>query len=121
MNRLVFILLALCVLCSGCVSPDPFSAQARFNLDTRKEPDGSILVLDTPGNWRAISAGIREEVRREASGMDPPATVGSWSEYWRSGFSTLRSSQEHPERYFALVLNLRRMSELPDLPKEAIE
>jgi hypothetical protein len=120
MKRLFISLLALSAVCAGCVSPDPFSAEAQWNLDKRKEADGTLLVLDTPGNWRAISSAIRAEVRREASGMDPPGNVTSWTQYWRSGFSRLRKNQEHPERYFALVLDLRRMSDLPDLPREAI-
>lgn len=120
MKRPFALMFALCLLAAGCREPDTFSAEARANLDTRREADGSVLVLDTRGNWRFFSSAIGAEVNREAQGLRPPGTAGSWTEYWRAGFSELRASQEHPERYFALALDLRRRSGLPDLPKESI-
>ena len=114
-------LAALCVFFAGCLPPDPFSAQAQASLDTRTEPDGRVLVLDSRSNWRFYSSSIGGQVEREAQGLPPPGGAGSWAAYWRMGISRIRSSQEHPERYFALVVDLRRRHELPDLPREALE
>ena len=114
-------LAALCLICAGCLPPDPFSADALRNLDTRTEPDGRVLVLDSRANWRFFSSAIGAQVEQEAKGLPPPGNIGSWTAYWRLGISKLRTGQEHPEKYFALVLDLRRRYELPDLPREAIE
>ena len=119
MKPTLLLLLALCLVCAGCLPPDPFSAEALRNLDTRHEPDGRVLVLDTKANWRFFSSAIGAQVENEAKGLQPPGSTGTWPDYWRMGISKIRTSQEHPERYFALVLDLRRRYELPDLPKEA--
>jgi len=121
MNRPIVLILALCLALTGCIEPDPFSVEARSHLDTRSEANGRVTVLDTGGNWRFLSSAIGAEVKREAQGLPPPGATGSWSDYWRAGFSELRANQEHPEKYFALVLDLRRHSSLPDLPKESIQ
>jgi hypothetical protein len=120
MKRHLIPLLALCLVCAGCVPPDPFSAEAQRNLDMRTEPDGRILILDSSANWRFFKSAISGQVENEAKGLQPPGGSGSWAAYWRTGISKIRTSQEHPERYFALVLGLRRRYELPDLPREAI-
>jgi hypothetical protein len=114
-------LAALCLICAGCLPPDPFSADAQGTLDKRTEPDGRVLVLDSRANWRFYSSAIGAQVEQEAKGQPPPGSIGSWTAYWRMGISKIRSTQEHPEKYFALVLDLRRRYELPDLPREAIE
>jgi hypothetical protein len=114
-------LAALCLICAGCLPPDPFSADAQRSLDTRTESDGRVVVLDSRANWRFYSSAIGAQVEQEAKGLPPPGSLGSWTAYWRMGIARIRSNQEHPERYFALVLDLRRQHELPDLPRDAIE
>jgi hypothetical protein len=116
--RLAF---ALCVLASGCTGPEVPLSWNQGNLDTRDQGDGTVLILDTHRNWRLLSSTVEAEVKREAAGFLPPGNSGSWRDFWSRDFSEIRSLQEHPEKYFAMILNVRRRAGLPDLPKTTFE
>ncbi len=105
----------------GCATaPDPFPIWKTWGLDLSRQADGSVTVPDTPGNWKRLSALFTEEVKREAAGLPPTGGYTTWPDFWHRSFSEIRQSHEHPERYFALILNLRREQSLPDLPRAAI-
>jgi hypothetical protein len=112
----------VCILAAGCNAPAVYHPWTEWEgLETRKQADGSIFVLDTASNWKFFSSTIGAEVKREAKGSEPPGNIGFWTDFWHRSFAEIRTSQEHPEKYFALILDLRRRSDLPDLPREAIE
>ncbi len=121
MKRLAIIILALLVLGPGCATADMVPTWALTGLDTRRQPEGNVLVLDSPRNWRILSGALDAEVGREYKGLPPPGSIDTWTEFWRTTFERMYSGQEHPERYFAFVVQLRRSLDLPDLPRFQLE
>lgn len=115
-------LLALWLGLAGCAAPaDPFPIWKLWGLDLVRQPDGSVFVPDTPGNLRRLSVLFADEVKCEASGLAPTGGIATWPEFWHTSFAEIRTSYAHPEKYFALIVDMRRQASLPDLPKAAIE
>ncbi|GEM_PF-3459231 len=121
MKRLVLCALALFLAAPGCADLDVVPTWALTNLDTRIQPDGNILTLDDARNWRILTGALGAEVRRESRELPPPAAIDTWTEFWRTTFKRMASGQEHPEKYFGYVVEMRRSLELPDLPKGVVE
>jgi hypothetical protein len=122
MNPPPLALLVLGLLLAGCAAPtDPFPIWKLWGLDLVRQPDGGVFVPDTPGNWRRLSVLFGDEVKCEAGGLAPTGGIATWPEFWHTSFAEIRASYAHPEKYFALIIDLRRQASLPDLPKAAIE
>ena len=113
--------LVLLLLTAGCATPELIPTWALQGLDTRTEANGSVVVLDNRANWRVLSAVLQREVSLESKGMDPPAAVETWPEFWRLTLTKMYAGQEHPEKYFAYLVDQRRRLELPDLPKDILK
>jgi hypothetical protein len=120
MKNLMIAAFALCFLESGCAAPAVVPTWALTGLDTRIREGGGELVLDSGRNWRILSSAIKAEVRLESQGLPPPWSTGSWAEFWRTTIAKMSATQEHPERYFNLIVQLRREHDLPDLPKDVL-
>ena len=115
-------LVALWLALAGCAAPaNPFPIWKHWGLDLVRQPDGSIFVPDTPGNWRSLSVLFGDEVKCEAGGLAPTGGIATWTEFWHTSFAEIRTGYAHPEKYFALIVDLRRQASLPDLPRQAIE
>lgn len=116
------LLLAFSLLAAGCAStPEPFPIWKLWGLDVVQQADGSVQIPDTRRNWKLLDALFDGEAKCEADGLTPSAGMNSWPEFWHRSFSEIRANNEHPEKYFALILDIRRRYSLPDLPKAAIE
>jgi hypothetical protein len=114
-------LLALILAAAGCAAPrDPFPIWKLWGLDLERQADGGVFVPDTPGNWRRLSVLFADEVKCEAQGLPPSGGIATWGEFWHTSFAEIRPNYAHPEKYFALIIDLRRQASLPDLPKAAI-
>lgn len=121
MKRRWLALTLLAAFAGGCATaPDPFPIWKLWGLDLAKQEDGSVLVPDTPGNWKRLSRLFTDEVKREAAGLPPTGGFDTWPAFWHKSFTEIRANHEHPEKYFALILNLRREESLPDLPRSAL-
>lgn len=121
MKRLVTCLFAFLLLEAGCADLGLIPTWQLTGLDTRSQPGGGVLVLDNHRNWGILSSALDAEVKREFKGMQPPGNIDSWTEFWRTTFAKMNTGQEHPERYFAHVVQLRRSLELPDLPRDLFQ
>ncbi|MFZ1054072.1 MAG: hypothetical protein ABSF76_05590 [Opitutaceae bacterium] len=121
MKHPMIFMLALCLLNSGCVSQEMIPTWAMTNLDERTQADGSVLIRDSNRNWNILKSAIEDEAKREAQDLPPPWKISSWTEFWHTTIVKMSANQEHPEKYFALVLQTRRRFELPDLPRDVLE
>ena len=121
MSKKPILFLALLLVASGCeTKSEPFPIWKVWGLDVVKQEDGSVLIPDNRRNWKLLNALFDGEAKCEADGLTPPAGMASWPDFWHRSFSEIRSNNEHPEKYFALILDIRRHYSLPDLPTSAL-
>jgi len=116
-------LLLFAVVSLFCVRARPDTSEPRppLDLDVRIKADGSVFVLATDHNWQELTKYNRDEVKKESIKAPPLLNYPTWTDYWRDRFTKTSLNAENPKRYLKFIVELRRKSGLPELPKDLLD
>lgn len=114
MNLRIWLLIAFVAVAAGCGMTEMFNTDPGY--DYKKQPDGSVLLLDTPRMWKDWTDITDRRVRAETKGMKPEAGKSSWNDYWLWLIHANQSGREHSQKYINYIIEQRRAAGLPELP-----
>lgn len=96
----------------------PIAGCSVFNteplIDSRRDEQGNIVVLDTPRMWRDWIDETDWAVRSELAGERPGGGIMTWDENWRRVIKA-NSDRENAAKYIDYLIDARRRAGLPDL------
>lgn len=106
------LLLTMLVGCniSGCsfTNTEPF-------VDTERDEQGDMRLLDTPRMWKNWTENVDFRVSNEVSGRRPPGGKSTWNEFWLHLIDENKEGRENFPKYIGYIIEQRRKVGLPEL------
>lgn len=114
MKTLKSFTLAMSLFFAGCNMSGCGLTNSDPMIDTRKDEEGNLIMLDTEKNWEFFKYTVDMRIDKEKKGEDAPGG-GSWNEHWLRRIHKNEKDRENSDKYTSYIIDARRKSGLPEL------
>ena len=110
--RVLLLLLGL-VDVSGCGGSPVANVFSDSGIDSMRDAQGNVILLDTPRMWRDFVQTTEIAIKNERTGRNYGPR--SSNDEWLRVIQHIKLRNEHPQKYIDYIIEQRRRAGLPEL------